>query len=108
MTIITKPTTNIPNAVWETAIAVITAPSLGATPIVEFATSESFIHFVQKLQKGYKSITDTFDDAGDVLKIWNAATKIMVADSRTVLLDTLFVDDLVENLKLGFTLPVDE
>ncbi len=108
MSHIVKPTTNVPNVVWETAIAIMTAPSLGSTPILEFASSELFIRFLQKLQKGYKDITNTFDDAGDVLKIWSAATKIMVAEPRTVLQDNTFIAELVENLKLGFTLPVDK
>lgn len=105
---IVKPTTNVPNVVWETAIAVMTAPSLGSTPILEFASSESFIYFLQKLQKGYRSISNTFDAAGDVESIWNAATRIMVAEPRTVLQDNTFIVELVENLKLGFTLPVDK
>lgn len=99
--------------VFETAIAVATAPSRGSNADI-FIEGEAtpFMDLLKALVTAHRKLMNTVDSKkiGDVAAdmIWDAATRVMVADARPYLFDRGLIPVLVDRLKDAFLVVMDD
>lgn len=94
--------------IWDTAISVATAPSRGANgDIFGCEGNDVFVDLLTALRDAHASLVCAVEDhsINEIIvdMVWNAATRIMVANASPYLHDRGLILALVNRLKNGYS-----